>query len=981
VKFILCTFFIILGTGLNAQQLSKSFEFRYFTNDTKANGETDFHGETEIFNTDQRIEFLHQYGNYAKEFFNDPELNTKVVSDKEVENFLARLKQAPVPSVRKRIIPETWKWLGFNSNRSADKISELEKWKTIKGVEIIDHALVFSGSKTVFERKIQEQTWRFKLQFDIKIQSADNNFSLALLSGERSVARVGIDNVNRFFYMSKGKMIQTGKCSADCWHTFELEVDLLENRYNLYIDQVLQADFVTLGADTVHSIGSFVVEANKGVSLGNLYGVSYIPTKIDLIPYIIHTFIDENFMVGPQITGWNTSEYDDSKWEETKLPKVHGGDRFAGEDLYLRRKIMVGKFERAVLNFETLDPGGEIWVNGKVVAVITNRYPVKVDLSEYLKPDTENLIAVRVKSSVADVPLEHAGGGDPNIGWFAGRMFLDITKLNYIDEVLAYAVDVKDSAKMRHRIMVVNKSKKDFEGIVQVRYYKWFPDESPNIASEEEYQVQINASSRVEIDRILSIKDPVLWTHDHPTLYKVEVLLKDKAGNDLDDYVFTTGIRTISQDGGTFRVNGKPEMLNGAQIFGCRMPPDHIAMWNRCAPASELAKEILEVKKMNGNMLRVHVHSEKYKTDGINDPRLPEMCDQLGIMLIWQTPAWIRNGSFWNVDFEGYAKYMRQVYNYPSIVMWEVTNHPWPSSKPYSVEETNRIFERVYNTIYPLDPSRLISPASFYKVFSIGNDAGTIDNNGNPVKTVDAYRAPMITRGNQDSFTGYGRKWSELRKLPDSYVYDFLNSPDRAYFNFEHEESIGQPNWSLAKGKPWYKLQSYEWDYDVGSIGRKLQAEEWLESQAWQAFSAWESMKKQRLIGYDGFSWCCLHGGPNMGTYKKPLIDELGNAKISYYVNKMIFQRTVAGSDNVDVVYGPGDSIRPIIMNLDNSKTVDLTITVKSVDGKVIDKKEYRSITLPAGRTTTHLDAFKPDVKAGGAYAIEYIISNIKSEN
>jgi len=392
--------------------------------------------------------------------------------------------------------------------------------------------------------------------------------------------------------------------------------------------------------------------------------------------------------------------------------------------------------------------------------------------------------------------------------------------------------------------------------------------------------------------------------------------LKNEEGVILDDYVFTTGIRTVGQEDGIFRINGEPEMLNGAQIIGYRVPADKLALWNRCAPVEKLAEELMMIRRMNGNLLRVHVHAERFLPDGINDPRIAEMADQLGIMLIWLTPAWIRNGEWCNVDFEGYPKYIKQVCNHPSIVLWEVSNHPW-AKKRWETDFYNRFYETVYQTIYPVDPSRLISPTSHIKTTYVGNDEGTFDIDGIPIETPPEYRAPMITRGNQDSFTGYGREWSDIRNLPDAYTADFLNSPHRAYFNFEHEESIGQPNWSLAKGKPWYKLQSYEWEYDQGSIGRRLDTEQWRESQAWQAFSAWESMKKQRILDYDGFSWCCLHGGPNMGTYKKPLIDALGFAKLSYHVNKMIFQRTVAGSNNVDVVYSLADSIHLVIMSLD----------------------------------------------------------------
>ena len=114
--------------------------------------------------------------------------------------------------------------------------------------------------------------------------------------------------------------------------------------------------------------------------------------------------------------------------------------------------------------------------------------------------------------------------------------------------------------------------------------------------------------------------------------------------------------------------------------------------------------------------------------------------------------------------------------------------------------------------------------------------------------------------------------------------------------NFEHEESAAQPNWELAQKEPWYKVQSYEWEYEENSIGRKLDAEEWKISQAFQAFSAWESMKKQILLGYDGFSWCSLESGANMFTYQKPLLDAFGVPKLAYYANKQAFGRMWAAS-------------------------------------------------------------------------------------
>jgi hypothetical protein len=92
----------------------------------------------------------------------------------------------------------------------------------------------------------------------------------------------------------------------------------------------------------------------------------------------------------------------------------------------------------------------------------------------------------------------------------------------------------------------------------------------------------------------------------------------------------------------------------------------------------------------------------------------------------------------------------------------------------------------------------------------------------------------------------------------------------------------------------------------------------------------------------------------------------------------MIFQRVVAGSADVDVVYGPDDSIHPIIMNLGDARSVDMTVVVKTIDGQVIDKKSYQGIELPGGRSTTELTEFIPKRTEEGPVAVEYMITDIQ---
>lgn len=236
-----------------------------------------------------------------------------------------------------------------------------------------------------------------------------------------------------------------------------------------------------------------------------------------------------------------------------------------------------------------------------------------------------------------------------------------------------------------------------------------------------------------------------------------------------------------------------------------------------------------------------------------------------------------------------------------------------------------------------------------------------------------------------DYILGYGNEWSALRQwpyveernLPDymestAYIPSYLNSKERAYFNFEHDEIIGQPNWDLYKGKPMYHVMSYEDYYDEGSIGRRLSFNEWRASQAWQAFGAYETICKCRWLDYDGLSWCNLRGGQNTATYQKSLVDYYGPAKIAYYAHRMAFQNILACSGNVDVVYGPEDKIPILIMNLGEEKKVSLEIEIETRDGQIVYKKGVSDIGIPQGRSRVEVGELTLPALTDGIYSIHY---------
>lgn len=152
---------------------------------------------------------------------------------------------------------------------------------------------------------------------------------------------------------------------------------------------------------------------------------------------------------------------------------------------------------------------------------------------------------------------------------------------------------------------------------------------------------------------------------------------------------------------------------------------------------------------------------------------------------------------------------MRQVCNHPSIVMWEASNHP-NRFKLHDISDSHDFVTRVYRTLSAVDTSRLISPTSFWQHMHYGNYDGSLDKEGNPIVPNPVLMEKLMTRGSQDAYTGYGAKWTALRKAPNKWAASCLAANDKAYFNFEHEESAAQPNWTLAEKEPWFKVQSYE---------------------------------------------------------------------------------------------------------------------------------------------------------------------------
>ncbi len=968
------------GDGLEAA--GRSFELRNFSSDPRADGETDFKGETAIFTTEQRIAFLDTYARVAAGFFHDVELNQPAVRAEEVAAAVAELQPQPQPSVRRRIPLDVWRWQSLPAEGAPQSWPELPA-----GVCWGENAISWQEAAT-YRVAFAPQVWRMFFWVSL------------ILPPEGQAAWLKVGDALEICLRSGSPLVANGVASGPSLAggeslEFKIELDLVSEggRFNVFVNGVLHAEW--LPARSSQNCGEFTLSGRKGLQVLRCRGLGFDPSpppgrgpSSDQPFYFVSLFrLDVHSPVDP--AGWETRAYDDRSWRTRSAPCVHGGILEAGEDLLLRRSLGVGRFQRATLRVEALDPGGEIWINGHLVHRNDGPHAFDLDVGQWLDEDAENVIAIRVyHRGEISVRMRHTST-DRHTGWFLGRVWLDLHEDIYIDDLFVCTESLGSPAILAWQIQVRNerwgaeeeepKADLHFEGHVVLDVAPWYPEGGESVATTSA-PVRLNFREPCRISGKAAIPAPEFWTPDRPRLYRVRAVLTDAEGRPLDDCVVSTGLRTVSQEGGVFRLNGRPSLLLGGLLFGTRSPIEEQSKWLRCGTQAHLVRDILAVKALGGNTIRMSIHDGP--CGGVNDPRLAEIGDQLGVLFQWSTNEWVRTSSPWQIDFDHLAADIRRVRNHPSIVIWQPANHPkfdgWNA-------DGSRWFTWIVETILAVDSSRLISPTANFDRLHSPDESGRLGRDGLPAADVPLWRHALVVRGNMETPTGYGREWSFLRKWPapgewsgeqgwirSGFRDQYLASSTHACFDFESEESTGQPRWDLCRGQPFYRLRSYELGSEEGSIGRNLDFSEWRISQAWQAFSAYEAYRKKRLLDYDGMVWCSLDGGANCGTYEKPLTDAMGHKKLVFHTVRMAFSPTLAGSADVDVCYGPGDSIKPVILHLGESRTVTLAVVIATPEGRELASKTYHDVVLPGGRSRTDLEPWPRPALPDGLYVVDY---------
>ena len=926
-------------------------EFVYFTGESER--KIDFSGAESSLSFEERMDFLKHYQQNARKWYDDDKLDQKTVSDEAVKAFLEKIDAPPYPEVRREI--------RFDTMTAYEEYIEPE----FEGVHTYMDAHLENG-EIIFPEKEKRGTPCALFEIEPKDKvcvSLEVFIPEDYLSTQRKwcgdaqggrVIELRVKTVNK----AKIKICNTGEVlalSGKMWApTYTLLGSIEFGKWN---------KFTIVAGDT------FEVSINDGEFTKGL--VCIAEGKVDNIFFDGGMFARGEWRARNITVDGNALAFKKNSRKsaicsdavEVSLPYAIGSVSKKNRALYLTKKFEVSDFEYAELNIETLDPCGKVWVNDKLVLDTKSFMAEEICISDVLKRG-ENEIKIMVSPRAPETYYFWHRHTDCYNGWYCGSVSIMLSDTKRITDLVVKT----DSVNPVSGNVIVESS---YDGDVRVYAREIFPQNGDKIELGKECAVNGKAELSFTSDKLK------IWSPESPVIYAVYAELYD--GDSLiDDLVIETGFRTISQKNGGIYLNDERTMLNGALLMQFLPPFDEVPINHNCPTDYQIAMQMLMLKEMNGNFLRLHMLGY-----GSNDKRYARVCDRLGIMLAWTTRlidsleemAWDMQ---WR-ERDDFVKQLKAVMNYPSIIMYEGSNE----YHSRDLDTVDRMYRDFVGAINEFDKTRLLSPCShlYYGggIYEMGccyfTDDGKHDQDGNYAEATPAWTDEKVVRSahTYDILCGYGSTWEIMRKQNWKWQPEMLGSQNHSYLITEYAiTALPNPDTDEARALPYQ--QSYERGDEIPPMGRIFEANEWRESQAMQALCAAQAIKHMRILGIDGMAWCCLMSGANNGSYMKPPIDFYGYKKLGFYSLRDGYRKVYACKRDINVSCGIDDVIEPVILTYDRAGKYDLTVRVLSEDGALIDSASYNGICV-ADCETASLSGFKPKWTDAGYYTLEYELS------
>ena len=424
---------------------------------------------------------------------------------------------------------------------------------------------------------------------------------------------------------------------------------------------------------------------------------------------------------------WSENEltgiaFDDSGWETVGLPHCFNerdtylnattGERCWRGEAWYRKKMFISEKDRnkkIFLEFQSVNIGAIVYINGHAIQGIFKAkqpgpvthvgsfMPFVVDITDYIKWNEENQVAVRVSNSKGTFFAwpgfgENEGFGQA-MGGIAASVYLhkkhkvhipynSYTPLRKWGTYFGTVSANPQKAVMRFQTNVENAT--DEEQSVELRT-KLIDKKGRTVLSFSDVEEIAPGQTRL-FDRTGSVENPHLWypvgCSGEPYLYTVsnQVYVNGKLTDTKNE---RCGIREITWDEDYCYVNGEKCILRG---FGNRNIYPGLGS---AVPVSLQWQDIAYIAKCGGNAYRVG-HQPPFA-------EIFEACDAYGVLVILNTGdnEWaLRDEPSLSYKWECDRDVMIAYRSHPSVAVWESNNGlPYEGEKyypSYTLEQVRR---------------------------------------------------------------------------------------------------------------------------------------------------------------------------------------------------------------------------------------------------------------------------------------------------
>lgn len=480
-------------------------------------------------------------------------------------------------------------------------------------------------------------------------------------------------------------------------------------------------------------------------------------------------------------------KYDDSQWTDFPVPgilELNGyGDAIYSNNGYpwrtqfrpeppfveernnytgsYRKMVTVPadwKGERIYLHVGSATSNLMVWVNGKFVGYSEDsKVSAEFDLTKYLTPGKENLIAMQVMRWCDGSYLE-----DQDFWRFTG----------IAREVYLYARPQAHIADLFITPDLVNNYQ---DGTLEVKLnavgakgetvmFSLKDKEGKEVAAQT---AKVGGNGEVKVN--FNVKNPLKWTAETPNLYTLYTTLMD--GKQVAEVVpQRVGFRKVEIKNAQVLVNGQPVLFKGANRHELDPVTGYVVSMDR------MLEDIRVMKELNINAVRTCHYP--------NDPRWYELCDIYGIYMVpeanieshgmgYGDKTLAKEPTYEKAHLERNESNIKIYKNHPSIIFWSVGNEAGYGPN----------FEKAYDLVKAYDPSR---PCQYEQAGQNGKtdifcpmyyDYGGCDKysqGDNPRPLIQCEYAHAM--GN--SMGGFKEYWDMVRKYPKyqgGFIWDFVD--------------------------------------------------------------------------------------------------------------------------------------------------------------------------------------------------------------